>query len=338
MLADRLLSILMHLQVHRRATARELAGRLEVSERTVHRDMEALSIAGVPVYAQRGAGGGWFLPEGYRTDLTGLGGAEVRALFLARPARLLADLGLDGAAEGALGKLLAALPGARRRDAESVRGRIHVDVAGWRGPGEAAPCLRLLQDAVWGERRVRLSYGRDGEGAAERVADPLGLVAMGSVWYLVASVGGEPRTYRASRVRGVELTDEPCARPEGFDLAAYWEDSKGRFVAGLPRYPVTVRADPELLPRLRGAGRWSRVEHVGPPGAGGWATVRMRFEIEEDARECLLGFGPRVEVLEPGCLREEIARLARETAAAYPRGGSTRSRRSAARRWRAGRE
>lgn len=317
MRADRLISILMHLQVHRRATARELAGRLEVSERTVHRDMEALSIAGVPVYAQRGTGGGWFLPEGYRTDLTGLGEAEVRALFLAGPARVLADLGLDGAADGARGKLLAALPRAYRRDAEFVRQRIHVDVAGWRRSEESAPLLGTLREAIWRERTVRLAYGRGEGDAVERLVDPLGLVAKGSAWYLVAAVEGAIRTYRVSRVRGAEITDEAAARPEGFDLAASWEESKQRFVAALPRYPVTARVHPDALARIRNAGRWARVEDVGAPDAEGRVVARVTFEIEEDARECLLGLGPRVEVLEPQRLRDDVIRLARETVATY---------------------
>lgn len=310
MRADRLLSILLLLQVHRRLTARELAARLEVSPRTIHRDMEALSAAGVPVYALRGAAGGWVLPDEYRTDAAGLHEAEVRALFLATPARLLADLGLDRAAEAALIKLLAALPAAGRRGADDVRQRIHLDVAGWHPSEETAPHLAALQEAVWRGRRLRLGYERHGGATVEREVDPLGLVAKGSVWYLVAAAEGEPRTYRVSRVREATVLDQPCVRPEGFDLPAFWEASKARFVTALPRYPVTLRVDPALIPELRTAGRWSRVEQVDPPGADGWSGVRMRFELREDARACALGFGPRLEVLEPADLREEVARLA----------------------------
>src|SRR5579884_4031323 len=204
MRADRLLSILLHLQVHRRITAGELARRLEVSERTIYRDMVALGMAGIPVVAERGVHGGWMLMEEYRTNLTGLNEAEIQALFLAKPTRLLADLNLDKAAEGALVKLLAALPTMHRRGAQDVRQRIHIDVLGWRQTREALPLLPPLQEAVWQERRVRMTYRRgDGE-VVERVIEPLGLVAKGSIWYLIASAEGEgePRTYRISRVLG----------------------------------------------------------------------------------------------------------------------------------------
>src|SRR5690348_7589110 len=158
MRADRLLSILLLLQVHRRITAGELARRLEVSERTIHRDMQALGMAGIPVTAERGTGGGWRLLAEYRTNLTGLNEAEIQALFLTRPPRVLADLGLDKAAEAGLIKLLAAMPSVSRRGAEDVRQRIHVDVSGWSQSAESVPLLPVLQDAVWQERRLRMSY------------------------------------------------------------------------------------------------------------------------------------------------------------------------------------
>ena len=153
MRADRLLSILLLLQVHQRMTTRDLAKRLEVSERTIHRDMEALSTAGIPVAAERGTDGGWFLLEEYRTNLTGLNEAEIQALFV-KPSRLLADLGLGKASEAAFIKLLAALPSMYRRDAEYIRQRIHVDMSGWRRSEEAIPCLPTLQEAIWQERKV----------------------------------------------------------------------------------------------------------------------------------------------------------------------------------------
>src|SRR5262249_53478914 len=156
------------------------------SERTIHRDMGALGAAGVPVTAERGTGGGWRLIEGYRTNLTGLNAAEIRALFLAKPPRLLADLGLDKAAEAALIKLLAALPSGSRQGAEDIRQRIHVDVPGWGRGAESVPCLPALQEAIWQERRARITYERE-DATVERLVDPLGLVAKGRVWYLVAA-------------------------------------------------------------------------------------------------------------------------------------------------------
>ncbi len=317
MRADRLLSILLLLQVNRRMTAGELAKRLEVSERTIHRDMEALSAAGVPVTAERGAGGGWALLERYRTDLTGLNDAEIQALFLSRPPRLLADLGLDRAEEGALIKLLAALPSGGRRDADLLRGRIHIDPGGWNRSEEAVPFLPVLQDAIWQERRLQMSYQRGDGKVVERLVDPLGLVAKGSAWYFVASVEGNIRTYRASRVTGAALTDEPIERPAGFDLAQFWEDSSVEFVAKLPRYPVLLRADPAIIWRMRYAGRFSRIESVSEPESDGWVTVHIHIETLEDAREFVLSFGAQVEVIEPAALRAEVIETLAAAAAVY---------------------
>ncbi|MBX5443674.1 YafY family protein [Sphaerobacter sp.] len=326
MRADRLLSILLLLQVHRRMTARELAERLEVSPRTIQRDMEALSMAGVPVYAERGARGGWVLPDDYRTDLSGLTGLEIEALFLTKPARPLADLGYREAAEGALLKLLAALPTMRRREAERARQRLLVDTSGWRQGEDPAPCLPALQDAVWRDRRACIVYRRSDGTTVERVVDPLGLVAKGSLWYLVAAVEGHPRTYRVARVQDVEVTEEPCERPEGFDLAAYWTESTARFVRELPRYPFTLRAAPEALHRLGASAGYVRAERIDPPGADGWSTVHLVADVEEVALGYVLGFGDTVEVLAPPALRQRVLTTARNVVAFYEgRGGEGRS-------------
>jgi predicted DNA-binding transcriptional regulator YafY len=321
MRADRLLSIMLLLQVHRRITSRELARRLEVSERTIHRDMDALGAAGIPIYAERGAGGGWALSEAYQTNLTGLNEAEIQALFVSTPPQLLADLGLHQAADAALIKLLAALPAISRRDAEFARQRIHVDGAGWLRAREAVPFLPTLQEALWQDRKLRVMYQRGDEATVERVVDPLGLVAKGSVWYLVAAVDGAARTYRVARVRAAEVLDQACERPKEFDLAAHWEQSSVEFRANLPRYPATLRADPAALPALRAPGRYARVEHVGEPEADGWLRVAMLFEEEHNACEYVLSFGPRLEVLEPQALRELVSRAAQATAVLY--GGSS---------------
>jgi predicted DNA-binding transcriptional regulator YafY len=316
MRADRLLSILLLLQVHRRVTARELAQRLEVSERTIQRDMEALSTAGIPVISERGSGGGWGLLEEYRTNLTGLSENEIQALFLTRPSRLLADLGLSQASEAAFIKLLAALPSIARRNAESARQRFYIDATGWRTAEEAVPCLSVLQEAVWQERRLVFCYQRDGA-LVERLVNPLGLVAKGSVWYLVAQVESDIRTYRVSRIREARVTEESFVCPADFDLAAFWEQSTVDFKSNLPRYFVTLRVAPEVLPRLRNAGYYSRVEQLGEQDEEGWTKVFMRFDVEFAARECLAGYGPQVEVLEPQELREQIIEQACRTVTFY---------------------
>ncbi len=318
MRADRLLSILLLLQVHRRQTARELAGRLEVSERTIHRDMEALSAAGFPVFAERGTGGGWMLVEGYRTNLTGLNKDEIQALFLTKPLRVLADLGLDKASDTAMLKLSAALPSAHRDNAEHARQRIHVDVTGWNRTDDAIRLLPILQQAVWQGRRLRFTYERGGGcEAVERVTDPLGLVAKGSVWYLVAVVDGDIRSYRVSRVLSAELIEETCVRPKGFDLAEYWEQSKVSFKASLPKYIATLRAHPDVFPRMSFAGRFARIEHADAPDSDGWIRVTMRFDVEEMAIEYALSFGSKIEVLEPDSLREKVIEAARSVIEFY---------------------
>jgi predicted DNA-binding transcriptional regulator YafY len=315
MRAARLLSILLLLQVHRRLSARVLAERLEISVRTIHRDMDALSAAGVPVYAERGASGGWQLDETFRTGVTlnGLTPAEAEVVFLGAPARLLSDLGLQGLAASALEKLLTALPGSQRQTARSLRERIHVDATGWRGADDVPSCLATLQDAVFRERRLRVVYARADGKAVERVVDPLGLVAKGSLWYLVAVADGDIRTYRVSRVQHVEALDELAVRPPGFDLAGYWSRSAAEFVTRLPRYPARVRIAPDALAEVWTPGSYAHVEHVGEPAPDGWRSLDLMLETEDYACRYVLGFGPRMVVLEPEALRERVLATARAT-------------------------
>lgn len=317
MRADRLLSIMLLLQVQRRLTARELAERLGVSARTIHRDMEALSGAGVPVVAERGSGGGWHLLDEYRTNLTGLNDTEVQALFLASPGRIFADLGLAEAADGALIKLLAALPTRHRGRAEDIQQRIHIDLAGWRQVDGAVPTLPTLQAAIWEERQLRLGYRRSDGREVARIVAPLGLVAKGSLWYLIAAIDGEPRTYRVSRIATATLLDTTFERPPSFDLAAFWSRSASEFLTRLPHYRATVRVAPAALRAIRLGGRYVRIEDEGAPDAEGWAIVWLDLETEEWAREFVLGCGAALEVLDPPELRVAVIREVEATLAHY---------------------
>lgn len=299
------------LQVNRRLTARAIAQRLEVSERTIHRDMEALSTAGIPVYAERGSSGGWSLIEEFRTNLTGLSKTEIQSLFLTGPSRLLADLGLEKASDAALIKLLASLPSTNRSDAEYARQRIHIDITGWNRPEEAIPLLQVVQEAIWKEHKLHFTYTRSGCDDIERLVEPLGLVAKGSVWYLVAAIEGEIRNYRVSRISSAEIKDEKFTRPEGFDLATCWEKSNAEFKAQMPRYYATLRVAPDVVARMHIAGRFARVEKVGEAEEDGWIRVSMRFHMEWDASEYVLSFGPNVEVVEPESLKERVIKLAK---------------------------
>ncbi len=326
MRADRLLSILLLLQVHRRITAHELAKRLEVSERTIYRDIEALSAAGVPVMAERGVGGGCSLLAEYRTNLTGLTDTEIQAIFLTRPSHLLTDLGLRQASEAAFIKLLAALPAMNRRGAEYVRQRIHIDTTGWHRSEEHVECLPVLQEAIWQERKIAFTYQRSDGVIIEREANPIGLVAKGSVWYLVAVIDNELRNYRVSRIQAARLLDEPYTRPPDFDLVAYWEQSSSNFLAALPRFPVAVRASPDGLQQMQFALRYAHITQTDPPDGDGWQRLIIQFENEREACGTLLSLGPEVEVIEPTSLREQIVERARSVVELYTlsRGGSGR--------------
>ncbi len=320
MRADRLLSLLLLLQTRGRLPARELAGLLEVSERTIYRDLDALSAAGIPVYAERGPGGGCALVDSYRTSLTGLTEAEASALFAMSIPGPLADLGMGKALQGAWLKLGATLSAGQRRDAEHVRQRIHLDAAGWFQPEEPVPHLRVIQEAVWQDRRLRLAYRRADGARRERLVDPYGLVAKASIWYLVAGAGGEIRVYRVSRVLAATLTDEPFERPPGFDLAAYWAAWSAEFEASRPKYAATLRVSPEaipILPLMLGEGVHALLARAGSPDGEGWIRLSLTFDSLEGARSLALGLGTMVEALAPAELRASVAEWAERTAAFY---------------------
>ena len=214
----------------------------------------------------------------------------------------MADLGFERQAESALIKLEASLSETARRQAEFARRRILIDTAGWRGAAESIACLPLLVDALWRERQVRFLYAREGCEPAERQVAPLGLVAKGSAWYLVAQVDGEPRTYRVSRMSGAPSSSSRPPRPGGFDLAQYWQRSAAQFREQLPRYFATFLAQPSVMRRVRYRG-W-RLESETPEKGG--VRVRLRFDVEEEAIEFALGFGAAVEALEPFELRDKV--------------------------------
>jgi len=304
MRADRVLALLLLLQARGRLTAGELATRLEVSRRTVYRDVDALSSAGVPVRADRGPNGGIELMAGWRTDLTGLTAPEVEALFTSAA---------GPAFESAMGKLAAALPGEGGRRAGRIRERLLVDSAGWgRRSPQASPHLRLVQDAVFGDRRLRLRYRRAEARVVERDVDPLGLIIKAGVWYLLGDVGGERRLFRLSRIEGAQALDEPARRPKRFDLAKAWREQSADWDSGRSGYEVVVKAATEddlaLLLRVSG----DRV--VGRPRR---RVTRLAFPALEPAAAFVSSFGARVEVIEPAEVRAALARRGKELVKLY---------------------
>ncbi len=322
MRADRLISLLMLLQTNGRMTADDLATRLEVSPRTIYRDLDALSGAGVPVYAERGPNGGCMLMESYRTNLTGLNEKEVQALFMFTVPGLLADLGADKASEGAMLKLMASLPAPFQQDAAFVQQRLHLDPAAWFQPEEDVPFLPLVQTAVWENKRLRMNYRRGDGQWVKRLVDPYGLVAKASVWYMVGAIyGGKVQAYRVSRIMEAALTGSSFERPKGFNLAAYWQTWRDRFEARQDRLTVALRVPPgsgPLLALLFGEGIVaSLLAAPQEEGAAGYATIELTFDSLETACRQLLGLGTAVEVLTPPELRQLIIEQATRTLQQY---------------------
>lgn len=321
MRADRLLSIVLILQSQGGMTAQELADRLEVSERTIYRDIDALSFAGIPVYTHPGVSGGVFLDEGYRGSVAGLTDAEAQTLVLTGQAARLPELGLEKAASGMLLKLLSALPAAQRDAAERLRQRIFIDPAGWFHTSEPVPFLPLLHQVVWEDRVIQLSYQRPDGPPTQRELHPYALIAKANVWYLVGEQNdGDMRTFRVSRIQDVQLTGQTFQRSPGFDLAVYWRDQSSRFEKQLMEGDVPcetlVRVHPKtqrsLLSDLAG-----QYERLSPVESQDWALVRIKFETMESAQSRMQAFGSRVEVLEPSWLRQYLLAEARAVIAQY---------------------
>lgn len=304
-------------------TAPELAAELEVSVRTVYRDLEALSAAGVPVYAEPGRYGGCQLVDGWRTRLTGLTTDEAESLFLAGAPGAAAELGLGTVLAAAQHKVLAALPPELRGRAVRVAQRFHLDAPGWFHRDEDVPHLAAVADAVWSDRRVVLRYRRaEGDGADnERLVDPLGLVLKAGTWYLVARHRTSPRTYRVSRIVGIEVLEDRFDRPENFDLAAHWSESSDAFIQSLTRTDVVARVRADALEGLRYALDPHAAEQArasaGAADAEGWVTVTIPVDHVEHAHHDLLRLGHTIEVLAPPEVRQRMAVAAAGMAELY---------------------
>jgi predicted DNA-binding transcriptional regulator YafY len=310
MRADRLLSLLILLQTRGSQTAEQLAGELEVSVRTIYRDLQALSAAGVPVYAERGPGGGCSLLEGYRTNLTGLTPQEARALFMLSIPAPLDQLGVTQELKAALLKLSAALPASGRSEEESSRQRIHLDSSWWFQAEEAIPCLSTIQQALWQDRKLRLAYRADFGTQVQQIVAPYGLVAKASIWYLVyAHPAGDVRALQVARVVEAEILDQAFERPADFNLAEFWNSWCAEFEDSRIRYWVKARVAPglvERLPNYFGDGIHELIAQARPADGDGWITLTLPFESLNAARTRILGFGRAIEVLEPEALRKSV--------------------------------
>ncbi|MFD7707771.1 helix-turn-helix transcriptional regulator [Streptomyces sp. NPDC059786] len=319
MKSDRLLSILLLLQTRGRVTAPELAERLEVSVRTVYRDVEALSAAGVPVYTERGRHGGIELLAGFRTDVTGLTADESRALFVLVAQDAHAALGLDAALASALRKVMAALPAPHRPAADLTGRRVLVDATRWLGGPRRAVDLAVLQDAVFADRRLRLRYRHSGHADPRTyTVDPYGLVSKAGVWYLVADRRGRPRLFRADRVRSATPLAEPVRRRPGVELADVWEVLRRRVEERPGGLDVTVRVRRSRLDLFLRLNAASLAALPDDDGVSEWVTARLSYGVVGEAR-ALLAFGDRIEVLEPDEVRAELAAAAASVTELYRR-------------------
>jgi predicted DNA-binding transcriptional regulator YafY len=308
MRADRLVATLLHLQAHGRVTARSLARELEVSERTARRDLEALAMAGIPVYAQPGRQGGWSLLGGARTDLSGLTAAEARALFLvAGPSAVTPQV------TAALRKLVRALPEPFRADAQAAAAAVVHDTSGWdrARPSSPPPHLAALQDAVIDGVQVRLHYAGRDKPESERTVHPLGLVAKGSVWYLVANTDAGMRTFRVNRIRSLQATTLPVKRPEGFDLDKAWRSTMATLAERRLPCRARVRVDADFVHIMR----WVLGTRLTVPdggaddGGANTVEVEVRGQTAEIVAAQLAGFAEHALVIEPEEVRQHLARF-----------------------------
>ena len=315
MKADRLMSVLLLLQARGQVTERELAEQLEVSQRTIHRDLESLSASRIPISAIRGAQGGWQLEKGWRTNVPGLDEAELNALLMAQP-RTLGNTRLTAAAQSAMNKLMAAMPEPMKAQAAHLRQRLHVDPTGWRDTGEDLSMLSAVQDAVARDRRLSFDYTRaDGEQSG-RTVDPLGLVSKGLTWYLVARTANGMRTFRVARMQRVTVLAVGFERPARFDLEEHWKSSTTELNRKRAGYRVMLSLTEDAARRVQ---TWCVAKRVAAGSAGrkaeaGRVLLQVDFDNDREARFIVLGLGSAVRVLEPESLRQWVEDEARAVA------------------------
>jgi predicted DNA-binding transcriptional regulator YafY len=310
MRADRLLTLILLLQTRGKMTAKELAEELGVSRRTILRDINALSISGIPVYSARGHGGGIALIEEYRTSLTGLNKSEVQTLFLASNNHALHDLGLGDASENLLMKLLAALPKIHHSTADHIRQRLMIDPTWWWHDSATSPFWEELQRAVYEDRLIEATYENYDGDITERLLAPYSLICKSSLWYLLAERDQELRTYRVSRFHSVHVLDRSFARRPDFDLPAYWQEHVKNFEETFGTYRCTLRIHPqrETFVKWLMPGRWQLVNDVDEKG---WITLSLVMDTDLLAKMLIFGLAGFVEVIHPPELKDSVAAQAR---------------------------
>lgn len=319
MRASRLINILTTLQAKGLVTAEALAEENDVSVRTIYRDIDALSLSGIPVYSERGSDGGYRLLDGYRVRLNGLTPAEAEAMFLSGIPGAAADLGLGALMAGAQKKLTAALPEDLRESARRMQSKFHLDAPTWLAEGEQPVYLQAVADAVWNSKRIRMRY-RSWTAEKNRIAEPLGIVMKGGAWYLVARVDGSTRTYRIARVLDLIVTEERFDWPRDFDLAAYWDENTRRLELELYPNWAIVRLSPWGMKEIEHMAPpyvRANLELIGDPDERGWRKIRLPVAHERMAVSEMLKLGSEVDVIEPPDLRLAMRRAVETLMARY---------------------
>jgi predicted DNA-binding transcriptional regulator YafY len=308
MRAERLVALLFTLYGKRSATVPELAAALGVSERTMHRDIAALREAGVPLWTEPGRHGGVRLVDGWRTHLDGLTSREAVTLFAMGVPQALAELGLGTAMSAAHAKLRATLPPALREQAQGLAQRFHLDAPGWFRQADDTEHLAVIAKALWEQRCIEVTYRQ----TVRRTLRPLGLVLKAGVWYLVAEVDGDRRTYRVARIDAVDETEERFERPTDFNLVAWWENSSAQFEQSLRTVPVEIRLSPlgvRALPAVLDDAAAKALERA-EKEADGWTRVTVELEEPTIAAHQLIGLGDEVEVVKPPAVRDAFREMA----------------------------
>jgi predicted DNA-binding transcriptional regulator YafY len=305
MRADRLLSMLLILQTRGKITAQTLADELDVSRRTILRDIDALSYAGIPIYAEGGHGGGISLDEHYRTTLTGLNETEIRALFISENTQLMNDLGLGEATRRLQHKLSAALPRGQQSIVDRVRQRIYLDSAWWWQNDMALPFWSDLQKAVFEDYRIQVVYENFNGEVAERLLEPYSLVAKAAQWYLIAKRDQAFRLYRITRIRRVLIQNSHFVREDGFDLIQFWQEHLKEFRDSIAEYSFTLRIHPERLGFVQSL-MSGHFQITGTDPQNGWKTLRFQVESLDLAKMLVFGLGNQAAIVDPPELREEI--------------------------------
>ena len=318
MRADRLIRIMILLQNNMQMTTNELAGELGVSDRTILRDMDALSLSGIPVVAERGKTGGWRLMDHFQSQLSGLKLEDMKALFILPSEKMLEDLGVKAYGPDIRQKMLASLPSSTKTEGRHYLEKIHIDTGSWKSSREKNESLLIVQHALWEDKKLNMMYQKADGVCTNRVVCPLGLVAKGSAWYLVAlNEDGEYRNFRLSRIVQAEAGQEGFARPEHFKLNEYWEQSKRDFTESLPSFEVKVLADSTILRRITFTDKFVEKVDEDEQFTDNTVLVTLNFNTEQEAIAYVLGFGGAMKLVEPEYLIGKIVQQARSVMEMY---------------------